>query len=99
MQKSLSPAEAANVVAECRKVPHVKNALFEYTKHEVRAFLRYVRNAHGLEEGADISFGVLSKVGVRVRGVSFRARTRARVRVRARVRLGRALPLPLPLTF
>ena len=42
MQKSLSPAEAANVVAECRKVPHVKNALFEYTKHEVRAFLRYV---------------------------------------------------------
>ena len=61
MQKSLSPAEAANVVAECRKVPHVKNALFEYTKHEVRAFLRYVRNAHGLEEGADITFGVLSK--------------------------------------
>ena len=90
MQKSLSPAEAANVVAECRKVPHVKNALFEYTKHEacasfgvrlrvrvraranpypnpnpnpdeVRAFLRYVRNANGLEEGADITFGVLSK--------------------------------------
>ena len=55
------------MVAECRKVPHVKNALFEYTKHEVRAFLRYVRNAHGLEEGADITFGVLSKVGVRVR--------------------------------
>ena len=49
------------MVAECRKVPHVKNALFEYTKHEVRAFLCYVRNAHGLEEGADITFGVLSK--------------------------------------
>ena len=96
MQKSLSPAEAANVVAECRKVPHVKNALFEYTKHEVRAFLRYVRNAHGLEEGADITFGVLSKVGARVRA---RARARARFRARARVRLGRALPLPPTLTF
>ena len=36
VQKSLTPAEASNVLAETRNVPHVKNALFNYTTHEAR---------------------------------------------------------------
>lgn len=59
VQKALSPAEAAAVITETRSIPHVKNALFNYTRHEVRAFLKYIRSVNDLEEGADIPFGVL----------------------------------------
>ena len=57
--KSLTPAEEASVLGETLKVPHVRDALFNYTTHEVRAFFRYLRNVNGLEEGGDIPFGVL----------------------------------------
>jgi len=59
VQKALSPAEAAAVITETRSIPHVKNALFNYTTHEVRAFLKYIRNVNDLDEGADIAFGIL----------------------------------------
>lgn len=61
VQKALTPAEASLVMAETRSIPHVKNALFNYTTHEVRAFLQYVRNGNGVEAGGDIRFGTLQQ--------------------------------------
>ena len=34
VQKALTPAEQSMVLAETRSIPHVKNALFNYTTHE-----------------------------------------------------------------
>jgi len=61
VQKALSPAEQAAVIGETRSLPHVQSALFNYTTHEVRAFLQYVRNANDLEETSAIPFGILSQ--------------------------------------
>ena len=59
VKNSLTPEEAAGVIGETRALPHVKDALFNFTKHEVRAFLKYIRNVNDLDEGADIAFGIL----------------------------------------
>ena len=60
VQKALTPAEQAAVITETRSIPHVADALFNYTTHEVRAFLKYLRNAHDLPDGGAIPFGVLA---------------------------------------
>ncbi len=60
VQKSLTPAEQAQVLGETIAIPHVQHALFNYSTHEVRAFLRHLRLVNGLPEGADIPFGVLA---------------------------------------
>ena len=61
VKNSLTPEEAAGVIGETRALPHVKDALFNFTKHEVRAFLKALRLREGLDEGAPLPFGVLSE--------------------------------------
>ena len=60
VQKALTPKEQAAVLTETRSLPHVADALFNYTTHEVGAFLKYLRNAHALPDGGAIPFGVLA---------------------------------------
>ena len=57
---SSTPAEQAAVITETRSIPHVADALFNYTTHEIGAFLKYLRNAHDLPDGGAIPFGVLA---------------------------------------
>ena len=57
IEEPISARQQSAVLAETRSIPHVKDALFNYTTHEVRAFLRALRNTHGIEDGGDIPFG------------------------------------------
>ena len=60
VSRSLTPTEQSAVLAETRTIPHVQHALFNYTTHEVRAFLRHLRSLNALPEGADVPFGALA---------------------------------------
>ena len=60
VSRTLSPTEQSAVLTETRSIPHVQHALFNYTTHEVRAFLRYLRSVNALPESADVPFGILA---------------------------------------